>query len=102
MVAVVHHGGGRLVCCGRPMTPAGDEPAGAATGKPALRPQPAAATAAPANAPYWKCSNCRYVLQATAPPEVRPSCHKNCRFTDVTCYIPECGFSGTDDRLIAG
>ena len=102
MATVVHMGGGRLVCCGRPMILAGEATAAAAATKPAVRTQPVAATAAPADAPYWKCSNCRYVLQAATPPEVCPSCQQNCQFTDVTCYIPECGFSGTDNRLIAG
>jgi len=102
MVTVVHQGGGRLVCCGRPMTLAGEVAAGQTPTKPAVRTEPVPTPAPAANAPYWKCSNCRYVLQAATPPEVCPSCLQNCQFTDVTCYIPECGFSGTDNRLIAG
>jgi desulfoferrodoxin-like iron-binding protein len=100
LVAVVHQGGGRLVCCGKPMSLAGEE---AGTGAPAarkLRSEPAPAVAAPVNAPYWRCSNCKYVLQAAQPPETCPSCQQACQFSDVTCYIPECGFSGADTRLI--
>jgi len=102
MVAVVHQGGGRLVCCGKPMTLAGEETSGAASGARKLRTEPVADAAPPANAPYWKCSNCRYVLQTLQPPEVCPSCQQQCQFVDVTCYIPECGFSGPDNRLISG
>jgi desulfoferrodoxin-like iron-binding protein len=102
MVTVVHQGGGRLVCCGKPMMQAGDETTVSnrglrGSGHDSVTPKPA-----PANAPYWKCSNCRYVLQASQPPETCPSCSEHCQFTDVTCYIPECGLSGTDNRLIAG
>ncbi|MEN9979797.1 MAG: rubredoxin-like domain-containing protein [candidate division WOR-3 bacterium] len=50
--------------------------------------------------PYWSCSNCHYVLQALQPPDVCPSCNQACQFVDVSCYIPECGFSGVDSRLI--
>lgn len=100
LVAVVHQGGGRLVCCGKPMTPAGEEKAGAAQSPAALRRQPVSAAPASADAPFWQCSSCHYVLQAASPPETCPSCHEHCRFVDVTCYIPECGFSGTDSRLI--
>jgi desulfoferrodoxin-like iron-binding protein len=102
VVTVLHHGGGSLVCCGKPMMLAGEETAGAAAGKARLRTEPVAKVAPAAPAPYWKCSNCNYVLEAAQPPEVCPSCQQNCQFVDVTCYIPECGFSGLDARLVGG
>jgi desulfoferrodoxin-like iron-binding protein len=102
IVTVVHHGGGKLVCCGRPMMLSGDELAGAAAGAKKLRTEPVAKAALAPDAPFWRCSSCNYVLQASQPPEVCPSCQKNCQFVDVTCYIPECGFSGVDARLITG
>lgn len=100
IVAVVHHGGGRLVCCGKPMTLAGDEASASSPVEKRLREQPAPRVAADDHSPYWKCSSCQYVLQAAQPPEVCPSCQQTCQFIDVTCYIPECGFTGADARLI--
>jgi rubredoxin len=100
IVAVVHQGGGRLVCCGKPMQLAGEEASAASAGTRRLREQSAPPVAAGPNAPYWKCANCQYVLQTEQPPEVCPSCQQNCQFVDVTCYIPECGFTGPDGRLI--
>jgi len=47
----------------------------------------------------WKCSMCGYQLSAQAPPEVCPMCKKKCEFQNVTCYIPECGQTGSDRRL---
>jgi rubredoxin len=47
----------------------------------------------------WKCSKCGYALKADAPPEKCPACKETCEFVNVTCYIPECGFTGSDDRL---
>ena len=47
----------------------------------------------------WKCQECGYTLEADAPPKECPSCKKLCLFNDVTCYIPECGDKGTDNRL---
>ena len=47
----------------------------------------------------WKCSKCGYILKADAPPEKCPQCSEKCEFVNVTCYIPECGFSGSDQRL---
>lgn len=47
----------------------------------------------------WKCSKCGYVLKADAPPETCPQCNEKCEFVNVTCYIPECGFTGSDQRL---
>jgi len=100
IVAVVHQGGGRLVCCGQPMMLAGEEAAGAAETRPRVRQEPVSTKPVPATAPHWQCSKCHYVLQAAQPPEICPSCHEHCQFVDVTCYIPECGFSGVDSRLI--
>lgn len=39
----------------------------------------------------WKCSNCGHTLEQQVPPDECPSCHENCEFLNVTCYIPECG-----------
>jgi rubrerythrin len=49
--------------------------------------------------PIWKCSNCGNTLQNTKPPEECPVCHHRCEFLNVTCYTPDCEFSGTDPRL---
>jgi len=100
LVAVVHQGGGRLLCHARPMMLAGDEKAGAAPARAAATREPVAPQPVAADAPYWQCSKCHYVLQVVQPPEACPSCHEVCEFTNVTCYIPECGFSGPDARLI--
>ena len=45
------------------------------------------------------CSECDYVFEAEVPPETCPDCRSKCAYSDVTCYIPECGQSGTDSRL---
>lgn len=47
----------------------------------------------------WKCSRCGYSLEAQAPPNECPSCKENCKFLNVTCYIPDCGTTGQDPRL---
>jgi len=47
----------------------------------------------------WKCSNCGYTLSADKPPEQCPSCKEKCEFMDVSCYIPDCGETGSDPRL---
>ena len=47
----------------------------------------------------WKCSNCGYTFEAADVPEKCPSCHETCSFLNVTCYIPECGGAGADERL---
>jgi rubredoxin len=47
----------------------------------------------------WKCSKCGYTVKIEAPPEKCPSCKESCEFVNVTCYIPECGFTGSDQRL---
>ena len=44
---------------------------------------------------WWICSECDYVFEAEAPPETCPECHSKCVFSDVTCYIPECGGPGS-------
>jgi len=49
----------------------------------------------------WMCSECQYMVDEEAPPERCPSCEKACVFTDVTCYIPECGGEkNIDPRLV--
>ena len=51
---------------------------------------------------WWICSECDYVLQAGTPPLECPQCKKKCIFSDVTCYIPECGGPNNPDaRLVA-
>lgn len=51
---------------------------------------------------YWSCSKCDYVFKAKEVPETCPNCHTKCTFSDVTCYIPECGGpKNFDSRLIA-
>ncbi len=47
----------------------------------------------------WKCEKCGYTLEAEKPPEKCPSCKEKCIFLNVTCYIPDCGNKGSDDRL---
>ena len=47
----------------------------------------------------WKCNKCGYALKADNPPETCPSCKEKCEFVDVSCYIPDCGTTGTDPRL---
>jgi rubredoxin len=47
----------------------------------------------------WKCSNCGYSLKKDAPPDQCPSCKQKCEFLNVTCYIPECESTGSDQRL---
>jgi desulfoferrodoxin-like iron-binding protein len=74
IIAVVHQGGGRLVCCGQPMMLAGEESAGAASGRTPVRKQPVAQPPASSDAPYWQCSKCHYVMQTVQPPETCPSC----------------------------
>lgn len=51
---------------------------------------------------WWMCSECNYILQAEKPPKSCPQCQKECHFSDVTCYIPECGGpNNLDSRLVA-
>ncbi len=47
----------------------------------------------------WKCKECGYTVQADKPPEECPACKKKCEFVDVSCYIPDCGNTGSDKRL---
>jgi rubrerythrin len=47
----------------------------------------------------WKCSNCGNTQVATTPPEACPVCKQKCAFLNVTCYEPDCGFTGMDKRL---
>ena len=47
----------------------------------------------------WKCSKCGYTVEAETPPEQCPSCNEKCEFLNVTCYIPDCGDTGSDPRL---
>jgi len=51
---------------------------------------------------HWQCSECSYQLEAEVPPEKCPSCHQKCLFTDITCYIPECGGDKNIDPRLAG
>ena len=47
----------------------------------------------------WKCTECGYTLETDAPPETCPGCNEKCEFVNVTCYIPDCGDTGSDPRL---
>ena len=38
---------------------------------------------------YWKCSECSYTFAASTAPGVCPECGKQCRFLNITCYIPD-------------
>jgi rubrerythrin len=40
---------------------------------------------------YWKCKTCNFTIHAGAPPDACPVCRNQCRFKDITCYLPECG-----------
>lgn len=100
MIAVVHRGNGRLVCCGRPMIAAGTEQTGAVSKGGVRRDKDLTRVRDRSEQHFWKCSNCNYVLEAAAPPDRCPACAQKCPFVDVTCYIPECGMVGADPRLI--
>jgi rubredoxin len=51
---------------------------------------------------WWICSECDYVFEAEKLAETCPSCHQKCTYSDVTCYIPECGGPGNlDVKLVA-
>ena len=43
---------------------------------------------------FWKCGHCGGKVAAQSPPEVCPTCGRQCEFIDVTCYTPECGGPG--------
>jgi len=47
----------------------------------------------------WKCSNCGNTVVELRPPEICPACLQKCEFLNVTCYQPDCGFTGMDNRL---
>jgi rubredoxin len=47
----------------------------------------------------WKCSNCGNTVVQAAPPQTCPVCRQKCEFLNVTCYQPDCGFTGMDNRL---
>ena len=40
---------------------------------------------------YWKCKTCNFTIHAGAPPDSCPVCRNQCKFKDITCYLPECG-----------
>ncbi|MDQ5986584.1 MAG: hypothetical protein CSYNP_02314 [Syntrophus sp. SKADARSKE-3] len=48
---------------------------------------------------YWKCSNCGNTIQTERPPLKCTVCGKACEFINVTCYQPDCGFTGIDPKL---
>lgn len=50
----------------------------------------------------WKCSDCGYIFSSDNVPDKCPSCQHNCTFSDVTCYIPECGGEGNIDTRLLG
>ena len=50
----------------------------------------------------WKCSNCGYTFGADTVPEQCPSCKQACTFSDVTCYIPDCGGPDNIDLRLVG
>jgi rubredoxin len=50
----------------------------------------------------WKCSNCGYTFGADSVPDRCPSCKQTCTFSDVTCYIPDCGGPGNIDPRLVG
>ncbi|HIP35098.1 MAG TPA: hypothetical protein EYG87_03505 [Methanothermococcus okinawensis] len=50
---------------------------------------------------WWKCSNCGYIFKGDTLPDRCPNCGEKCTFFDVSCYTPECGFTGYDPKLVA-
>jgi rubredoxin len=50
----------------------------------------------------WKCSSCGYTFGAETVPDQCPSCKQTCTFSDVTCYIPDCGGPGNIDPRLVG
>jgi len=50
----------------------------------------------------WKCSNCGYMFEVDTLPDRCPSCKQACTFSDVTCYIPDCGGPQNIDPRLAG
>ena len=49
----------------------------------------------------WKCSNCGYQLRQDDPPNECSSCNEKCAFSDITCYVPECGGEKNVDPRLA-
>ncbi len=49
---------------------------------------------------FWRCGNCSFTLQAPCPPDICPSCRRQCKFKDVSCYLPECGGPGNVDQRL--
>ncbi|OGP68936.1 MAG: hypothetical protein A2031_06505 [Deltaproteobacteria bacterium RBG_19FT_COMBO_43_11] len=47
----------------------------------------------------WKCSNYGNTVVEIKPLEVCPACKQKCEFLNVTCYQPDCGFTGIDKYL---
>ncbi len=47
----------------------------------------------------WKCSKCGYAIDKNIPPEECPSCKEKCEFVDNSCYTPDCGYKGVDDKV---
>lgn len=47
----------------------------------------------------WKCSKCGYTQETDGAPDNCPACNEKCEFVNVTCYIPDCGQTGSDPRL---
>lgn len=51
---------------------------------------------------YWMCDECKYIFKVEIPPKNCPGCNKECAFSNVSCYIPECGGEGNfDPKLVA-
>ena len=51
---------------------------------------------------WWMCDRCSYTFESMEPPELCPQCHEKCVYSDVTCYVPECGGPGhIDVKLVA-
>ena len=40
---------------------------------------------------WWMCDRCSYTFESVESPELCPQCHEKCVYSDVTCYVPECG-----------
>jgi rubredoxin len=49
---------------------------------------------------WWICSECNYVFETDTPPDACPDCHEKCTWSNVTCYIPECGGPEKLDRRL--
>jgi len=49
---------------------------------------------------FWRCGICNFTLQGPCPPDTCPSCRSQCKFKDVSCYLPECGGPGNVDQRL--